>query len=238
MHRDLKPANIMIGPDDAVTIMDFGIARATGQDGRRRAGRQCRARRSRSPCRATAGHTMAGAIIGTVEYMSPEQGKGRPADQRSDIYAFGLILYDMLVGRRRKYDRESALEELYSADGESAALSVARSIARCRGRSTRSRCGVSSQTRASDSRRRSSCCRRWTGWMTRASCCRSCSACRGGRWPRRPWSCSGSSAARSTGEMAVGAAGQSTIPSPCAAIADFQNNTERSRHSTSRSVRR
>ena len=104
----------MIGPDDAVTIMDFGIARSTGQDGNGAAPaanvEPGEVGRLAGPM---AGHTMAGAIIGTVEYMSPEQGKGRPADQRSDIYAFGLILYDMLVGRRRTYDRESALEDLY-----------------------------------------------------------------------------------------------------------------------------
>ncbi len=115
VHRDLKPANIMIGPDDAVTIMDFGIARSTGQDGKAPAptadAEPAEVGRLAGPM---AGQTTAGAIIGTVEYMAPEQGKGKPVDQRSDIYSFGLILYDVLVGRMRKHKGESALEELYA----------------------------------------------------------------------------------------------------------------------------
>ncbi len=122
VHRDLKPANIMVGADDEPTIMDFGIARSTGQDSQSSGPvanlDPADLKRYAGPL---AGQTMAGAIIGTVEYMSPEQAKGQPADQRSDVYAFGLILYDMLVGRRRKQRAESALDELYAPDREAAA---------------------------------------------------------------------------------------------------------------------
>jgi tetratricopeptide (TPR) repeat protein len=93
VHRDLKPANVMIEADDEPMIMDFGIARSAGG--------------------ATgATHTMAGAIVGTIEYMAPEQGKAEPVDHRADIYAAGLILYDMLAGRHRFERAESALAEL------------------------------------------------------------------------------------------------------------------------------
>ena len=112
VHRDLKPANIMIDAEDEALIMDFGIARSTGQpvagpmpgnttivgDLRRAA--------------STPDATMLGAVIGTVEYMAPEQAKGQPVDQRADIYAFGLILYDMLVGRPRAQHMGSAVAEL------------------------------------------------------------------------------------------------------------------------------
>jgi tetratricopeptide (TPR) repeat protein len=116
VHRDLKPANIMVGADGEPTIMDFGIARSTGQDSQNSGPPVANLdagdlKRFAGPL---AGQTMAGAVIGTVEYMSPEQAKGQPADQRSDVYAFGLILYDMLVGRRRKQRAESALDELYA----------------------------------------------------------------------------------------------------------------------------
>jgi eukaryotic-like serine/threonine-protein kinase len=84
VHRDLKPANIMIDDDRAV-IMDFGIARSTSNDAET----------------MLAGGTIAGAVIGTLEYMAPEQGRGEVVDHRADIYAFGLIFYDMLVGRRQ-----------------------------------------------------------------------------------------------------------------------------------------
>lgn len=80
VHRDLKPANIMLEDEEHALIMDFGIARS-----------------------AAAGATiatMAGALIGTFEYMSPEQARGETADHRADIYAFGMILYDMLLGAR------------------------------------------------------------------------------------------------------------------------------------------
>ena len=115
VHRDLKPANIMVGADDTVTIMDFGIARSAGREGQGAApDGKLEAKDLGRLAGPLAGQTMAGAIIGTVEYMAPEQGKGQPADHRSDIYAFGLILYDMIVGRQRKKGAESAIAELYA----------------------------------------------------------------------------------------------------------------------------
>jgi eukaryotic-like serine/threonine-protein kinase len=90
VHRDLKPANIMIDGDDNAVIMDFGIARSI----------------------SGAGATVAGAVVGTLEYMAPEQAMAQPVDHRADIYSFGLILYDMLAGRRDASRAESAVAEL------------------------------------------------------------------------------------------------------------------------------
>ena len=113
VHRDLKPANIMVGTDDEPTIMDFGIARSAGGPGKGPAPKAISAPvdLSRS-VDFTAGATVAGSIIGTVEYMAPEQAKAQPVDQRADIYAVGLIFYDMLIGRRRADRAESAIAEL------------------------------------------------------------------------------------------------------------------------------
>ncbi len=107
VHRDLKPANIMVevGTDQAL-IMDFGIARsAGGGESTSRAGAQV----LQNP--HTAGLTAVGSIVGTLEYMAPEQFRGEEVDHRADIYAFGLILYDLLAGRRRKRGARTALEE-------------------------------------------------------------------------------------------------------------------------------
>jgi eukaryotic-like serine/threonine-protein kinase len=82
VHRDLKPANIMIDGEGGVLIMDFGIARSTSGG-------------------TAAGLTASGVIVGTVEYMAPEQAKGEHIDARADIYSFGLILNDILLGRRQ-----------------------------------------------------------------------------------------------------------------------------------------
>jgi len=82
VHRDLKPANIMIDGQGGVLIMDFGIARSTSGG-------------------TAAGMTASGVIVGTVEYMAPEQAKGERVDARADIYSFGLILNDILLGRRQ-----------------------------------------------------------------------------------------------------------------------------------------
>jgi serine/threonine-protein kinase len=90
VHRDLKPENVMITPDGHAVIMDFGIARGGGGST----------------------ETQAGTIIGTLEYMAPEQASGLPVDQRADIYAFGLIVYDMLLGRQRTKGRDSAMTDM------------------------------------------------------------------------------------------------------------------------------
>ena len=93
IHRDLKPANIKIRPDGTVKVLDFGLAKAldTQPDERR-----CRDGPTiTSPALMTA----AGVLLGTAAYMSPEQAKGRPADRRSDIWAFGAVLFEMLSGR-------------------------------------------------------------------------------------------------------------------------------------------
>ena len=119
VHRDLKPANVMIAKDqakDQAIIMDFGIARTSGGPSPAAVSpAQLQAALDDGATRiapSTPAGTMAGAIVGTVEYMAPEQARGQPVDQRADIYAFGLILYDMLTGRRRAAHDQSAIEEL------------------------------------------------------------------------------------------------------------------------------
>jgi tetratricopeptide (TPR) repeat protein/tRNA A-37 threonylcarbamoyl transferase component Bud32 len=111
VHRDLKPANVMFGINGDAFIMDFGIARSIS------AGAEADPSAAGLPAnlKATvvdAGTTMAGSILGTVQYMAPEQAQGLEVDHRADIYAFGLIVYDMLVGRRRAEQAESAIAEL------------------------------------------------------------------------------------------------------------------------------
>jgi serine/threonine protein kinase/tetratricopeptide (TPR) repeat protein len=113
VHRDLKPANIMIGPDDVPTIMDFGIARSA--DAPQQPAVTPGGVRPNDLSRTAglaASTTQAGAVVGTVAYMAPEQASGRPVDQRADIYAFGLILYDMIIGGRRREHAQSAVAEL------------------------------------------------------------------------------------------------------------------------------
>jgi eukaryotic-like serine/threonine-protein kinase len=91
VHRDLKPANIMIDEDDRAIIMDFGIAQ---------------------PAAGLGGRSMAGVVVGTLDYMAPEQAMGQAVDHRADIYAFGLILYDLLLGGRPSTGGESAIAQL------------------------------------------------------------------------------------------------------------------------------
>ena len=113
VHRDLKPANIMVSPEGEGLVMDFGVARstdvgavaaatATGND-------LATLKGSDAPARA---ETMAGLVVGTIEYMAPEQARAETVDQRADIYAFGLILYDLLLGRARAEKVPSAIAEL------------------------------------------------------------------------------------------------------------------------------
>src|SRR6185436_6349226 len=106
IHRDLKPANVSITPDGTVKVLDFGLAKLTGP-----------AEGVPHPPRVGAGFsqpepslsptitspalmTGAGAILGTAAYMSPEQARGKVADKRSDVWAFGCVLFEMLTGRR------------------------------------------------------------------------------------------------------------------------------------------
>jgi serine/threonine-protein kinase len=93
VHRDLKPANIKVRGDGMVKVLDFGLAKAAGPE------RSHGSDPSHSPT-LTARATQMGMIIGTAAYMAPEQARGRPVDRRADIWAFGVIVYEMLTGRR------------------------------------------------------------------------------------------------------------------------------------------
>ena len=91
IHRDLKPANIKVTDEGVVKVLDFGLGEDLGDD---RFGRPCRY--------LTGDGTRVGEIIlGTPAYMSPEQARGQTVDTRTDIWAFGCVLFEMLTGRRR-----------------------------------------------------------------------------------------------------------------------------------------
>jgi eukaryotic-like serine/threonine-protein kinase len=101
VHRDLKPANIKVREDGTVKVLDFGLAKLTEAGGTGEAGRAGGDRLSMSPTiTSPALITGVGTLLGTAAYMAPEQAKGKPADRRSDIWAFGCVLYGMLTGNR------------------------------------------------------------------------------------------------------------------------------------------
>ena len=102
VHRDLKPANIMIERNGDALIMDFGIARSSSAPPAAAAAAGAILPAGVRQTAVTADATRYGAVMGTVEYMAPEQFRGVDVDQRADIYALGLMLYDMLVGRERR----------------------------------------------------------------------------------------------------------------------------------------
>jgi serine/threonine protein kinase len=91
IHRDLKPANIKVTPDGKVKVLDFGLAKAF-------VGELSDMNLSNSPTLSDAA-TMQGVILGTAAYMSPEQARGKPVDKRADIWAFGVVLFEMLTGK-------------------------------------------------------------------------------------------------------------------------------------------
>jgi len=94
IHRDLKPANIKVTADGKVKILDFGLAKALdpGTSGPQDFG-------TTAPTMTSPAMTAMGMIMGTTAYMSPEQARGRPVDRRADMWAFGVVLFEMLTGR-------------------------------------------------------------------------------------------------------------------------------------------
>ena len=93
IHRDLKPANIKVKSDGTVKVLDFGLAKAMDPAGARSP------EPANSPTITSPAMTAMGVILGTAAYMSPEQARGRSVDKRADIWAFGVVLYEMLTGR-------------------------------------------------------------------------------------------------------------------------------------------
>ncbi len=134
VHRDLKPANIKVRTDGTVKVLDFGLAKAMGPSGESASNPNV----SHSPTLTHHG-TSAGMIIGTAAYMSPEQAKGRAVDKRTDIWAFGVVLYEMLSGARlfKGEDVSDTLAAVLRQDVDCAVLpsemppSVRRLVARC-----------------------------------------------------------------------------------------------------------
>ena len=134
VHRDLKPANIKVRTDGTVKVLDFGLAKAMDQGG----GSSSNPNVSHSPTLTHQG-TMAGMIIGTAAYMSPEQAKGKTVDKRADIWAFGVVLYEMMSGHRlfKGEDVSDTLAAVLRQDVDFSALPkdapppVHRLVARC-----------------------------------------------------------------------------------------------------------
>jgi eukaryotic-like serine/threonine-protein kinase len=141
IHRDLKPSNIKRRPDSIVKMLDFGLVKALKPTGVMASGL------SQSPTITRPAMTQAGVILGTAAYMSPEQARGKVVDKRADIWAFGCVLYEMLVGRRVCEDEEvsDTLAAVLTKDPDWGALpadtpsAIRRLLRRCLARDRRAR---------------------------------------------------------------------------------------------------
>jgi serine/threonine-protein kinase len=139
IHRDLKPANIKLRPDGTVKVLDFGLAKLLDTTATTGEARAYSPELTHSPTITTPAMTQLGVILGTAAYMSPEQAKGRPADKRGDIWAFGCVLYEMLAGKRA-FEGEDVSETLaaviksepdWAALPEDVPTNVVRLLRRC-----------------------------------------------------------------------------------------------------------
>jgi len=107
IHRDLKPANVKVRPDGTVKLLDFGLAKALAPDD----AKEISGTLANSPTVASPAMTAMGVILGTAAYMAPEQARGKGIDRRVDIWAFGVVFYEMLTGVRL-FEGESVAETL------------------------------------------------------------------------------------------------------------------------------